>query len=254
MRIASVLLHRRRTSRLLVSLLLNFRNELLLAKLRGNTQEYEALFARYLQQRSAKTSAAKREAGEAGCRKRKAAGGENGDPNKKGGSRAQQQAAGQAGSRAGGVEQKRKAGQVGGKAGDVEQKRKAGEAGSRAGGVEQKRKAGEAGSRAGGVEQKRKANQAGGVAQKRQAGQTSGTSRAAESGRRRGYGDQDVLQQGTKAPLARFAHIVNRIACVVGKSVKDALATGVGTADKSESLYSRRLLNQDLDAGYIRIE
>jgi hypothetical protein len=233
---------------------LNFRNELLLAKLRGNTQEYEALFARYLQQRSAKTSAAKREAGEAGCRKRKAAGGENGDPNKKGGSRAQQQAAGQAGSRAGGVEQKRKAGQVGGKAGDVEQKRKAGEAGSRAGGVEQKRKAGEAGSRAGGVEQKRKANQAGGVAQKRQAGQTSGTSRAAESGRRRGYGDQDVLQQGTKAPLARFAHIVNRIACVVGKSVKDALATGVGTADKPESLYSRRLLNQDLDAGYIRIE
>ena len=126
--------------------------------------------------------------------------------------------------------------------------------GSRAGGVEQKRKAGEAGSRAGGVEQKRKANQAGGVAQKRQAGQTSGTSRAAESGRRRGYGDQDVLQQGTKAPLARFAHIVNRIACVVGKSVKDALAPRVGTADKPKSLYSRRLLNQDLDAGYIRIE
>jgi hypothetical protein len=41
---------------------------------------------------------------------------------------------------------------------------------------------------------------------------------------------------------------------VVGKSVKDALATRVGTADKPESLYSRRLLNQDLDAGYIRIE
>ena len=36
--------------------------------------------------------------------------------------------------------------------------------------------------------------------------------------------------------------------------MKDALATGVGTADKPESLYSRRLLNQDLDAGYIRIE
>jgi hypothetical protein len=55
-------------------------------------------------------------------------------------------------------------------------------------------------------------------------------------------------------PQARFAHIVNRIACVVGKSVKDALATGVGTADKPESLYSRRMLNQDLDAGYIRID
>ena len=90
---------------------LNFRNELLLAKLRGNTQEYETLFARYLQQRSAKTSVAKRQAGEEGCRKRKSAGGENGDPNKKGGSRAQQQAAGQAGSRAGGVEQKRRAGE-----------------------------------------------------------------------------------------------------------------------------------------------
>ena len=112
--------------------------------------------------------------------------------------------------------------------------------------------------RAGGVEQKRKANQAGGVEQKRKAGgaggRTSGTSRAAESGRRRGYGDQDVLQRGTKVPQARFAHIVNRIVCVVGKSVKDALATGVGNADKPESLYSRRLLNQDLDAGYIRIE
>lgn len=197
---------------------LNFRNELLLTKLRGNTQEYDALFARYLQQQSGKTSAAKRQAGEVGCRKRKAAGGENGDPNKKGGSGAQQQAAGQAGSQA----HKRKAGQAGG----VEQKRKAGVAGSRAGGVEQKRKAGEA----------------------------RGTSRAAESGWRRGYGDEDVLQRGTKAPQARFAHIVNRIACVVGKSVKDALATRVGTADKPESLYSRRLLNQDLDADYIRIE
>jgi hypothetical protein len=61
-------------------------------------------------------------------------------------------------------------------------------------------------------------------------------------------------------PQARFAHIqlevVNPIACVVGKPVKDALATAVGTADKPgpESLYSRRMLNQDLDAGYIRIE
>ena len=59
---------------------LNFRNELLLAKLRGNTQEYETLFARYLQQRSAKTSATKREAGEAGCRKRQGARGEKGEP------------------------------------------------------------------------------------------------------------------------------------------------------------------------------
>ena len=40
----------------------------------------------------------------------------------------------------------------------------------------------------------------------------------------------------------------------MGKSVKDALATKVGSADKPESLYSRRLLNHDLDAGYIGIE
>ena len=143
---------------------------------------------------------------------------------------------------------------MGGKAGDVEHKRKAGQAGSRAGGVEQKRNAGQAGD----VKHKRKAGEAGsraaGLVQKRKAGQTSGTSRAAESGRRRGYGDEDVLQRGTKAPQARFAHIVNRIAFVVGKSVKDALATIVGTAEKPESLYSRRLMNQDLDAGYLRIE
>ena len=43
--------------------------------------------------------------------------------------------------------------------------------------------------------------------------ETEGSCSSEESGRRRGYGDQDVLQQGTKAPLARFAHIVNRI-CV----------------------------------------
>ena len=39
-------------------------------------------------------------------------------------------------------------------------------------------------------------------------------------------------------PHARFAHIANRIGCVVGKAVKDALATKVGTADKPERLYS----------------
>ena len=41
---------------------------------------------------------------------------------------------------------------------------------------------------------------------------------------------------------------------MVGKAVKDALATKVGTADKHESRYSRRLLNQDLAASCIRIE
>ncbi len=96
---------------------LNFRNELLLRSCAGTRRRTRhSSRATCTEQRSAKTSVAKRQAGEVGCRKRnlKAAGGENGDPNKKGGSGAQQQAAGQAGSRAGGVEQKRKAGQAGG--------------------------------------------------------------------------------------------------------------------------------------------
>ncbi len=70
------------------------------------------------------------------------------------------------------------------------------------------------------------------------------------------YDDEDALHQGTKAPLARFTQIAN----VVGNSVKDAFATKAGTqtrtADnlKPEGLYSSRLLNQDREAGYIRIE
>ncbi len=71
--------------------------------------------------------------------------------------------------------------------------------------------------------------------------------------RRHSYDDEDVLHQGTKAPLARFTHIANVVG--TGNSVKDALATKAGTqtADKPEGLYSR-LLNQDREAGYIRIE
>jgi hypothetical protein len=72
-------------------------------------------------------------AGQSGDRKRKREGGENGDHQRKGGDRLQQQAAGRAAS----VEDKRKAG----RAGDVDDKRKAG----RAGDVEDKRKAGRAG-------------------------------------------------------------------------------------------------------------
>ena len=67
---------------------------------------------------------------------------------------------------------------------------------------------------------------------------------------------KDVLLRVTRTPHVRFAHIVNRSAssCVVGKSVNDALARNVGTADKLEGLYIRRLLNQDSQSGYIRIE
>ena len=57
--------------------------------------------------------------------------------------------------------------------------------------------------------------------------------------RRHSYDDEDVLHQGTKAPLARSTHIANRIACVMmGSSVKGALAaatkagTGTQAADK----------------------
>ena len=39
----------------------------------------------------------------------------------------------------------------------------------------------------------------------------------------------------------------------MGQSVNDALATKVGTADKPESPHTRRVLNQDLRSGYIRI-
>ena len=90
-------------------------------------------------------SSARTLAGQSGDRKRKRAGGENGDHQRKGGDRMQQQAAGRAAS----VEDKRKAGReggrTGGRAGDVEDKRKAGREGGRAGNVEDKRKAGRAG-------------------------------------------------------------------------------------------------------------
>jgi hypothetical protein len=75
---------------------LNFRNELLLMKLRRNRQEHEVFFN--MQLRSAGKSEAKRKAGEAGCRKRKVA-----DGKRKGESTRQQQAAGKAGGLGGGA-------------------------------------------------------------------------------------------------------------------------------------------------------
>ncbi len=71
-------------------------------------------------------------ASQSGDRKRKREGGENGDHQRKGGSRMQQQEAG----RAANVEDKRKTGRDGGRAGDVEDKRKAGREGGRAGDAE----------------------------------------------------------------------------------------------------------------------
>jgi len=101
--------------------LLNEKNELLLAHLRGDA-DFEENLAEYHRCRKAKkpkadaarVSSARALAGENGDRKRKREGGENGDRDRKGGDRAQQQAAGREGGRAGDVEDKRKAGSEGG--------------------------------------------------------------------------------------------------------------------------------------------
>ena len=96
--------------------LLNEKNELLLAHLRGDA-DFEKNLAEYHRCRKAKkpkadaarVSSARALAGENGDRKRKREGGENGDRDRKGGDRAQQQAAGREGGRAGDVDVKRAA-------------------------------------------------------------------------------------------------------------------------------------------------
>ena len=111
---------------------LNPKNELLLAHLRGD-EDFEEQLVEYHSRANAKKpkadpksiSSSRTLAGQSGDRKRKREGGENGDHQRKGGDRMQQQAAG----RAANVEEKRKAGREGGRAGDVEDKRKAGRAG-----------------------------------------------------------------------------------------------------------------------------
>ena len=107
---------------------LNPKNELLLAHLRGD-EDFEEQLVEYHSRANAKKpkadpksiSSSRTLAGQSGDRKRKREGGENGDHQRKGGDRMQQQAAG----RAANVEDKRKAGREGGRAGDVEDKRKA---------------------------------------------------------------------------------------------------------------------------------
>ena len=126
--------------------LLNEKNELLLAHLRGDA-DFEENLAKYHRCRKAKkpkadaarVSSARALAGENGDRKRKREGGENGDRDRKGGDRAQQQAAG----RAADVEDKRKAGSEGGRAGDVEDKRKGGQSSGRARGAAARRRRGQ---------------------------------------------------------------------------------------------------------------
>ena len=100
---------------------LNPKNELLLAHLRGD-EDFEEQLVEYHSRAKAKKpkadpksiSSSRTLAGQSGDRKRKRAGGENGDHQRKGGDRSHQQAAGREGGRAGDVEDKRKAGREGG--------------------------------------------------------------------------------------------------------------------------------------------
>ena len=100
---------------------LNPKNELLLAHLRGD-EDFEEQLVEYHSRANAKKpkadpksiSSSRTLAGQSGDRKRKREGGENGDHQRKGGDRMQQQAAGREGGRAGDGEDKRKAGREGG--------------------------------------------------------------------------------------------------------------------------------------------
>ena len=125
---------------------LNPKNELLLAHLRGD-EDFEEQLVEYHSRANAKKpkadpksiSSSRTLAGQSGDRKRKREGGENGDHQRKGGDRMQQQAAG----RAANVEDKRKAGREGGRAGDVEDKRGAGQTSGLARGAAARRRRGQ---------------------------------------------------------------------------------------------------------------
>ena len=193
--------------------LLNEKNELLLAHLRGDA-DFEENLAKYHRCRKAKKPKAdaarvssaralagengdrdrKREGGENGDRDRKREGGENGDRNRKGGDRAQQQAAG----RAADVEDKCK----GGRAGDVEDKRKAGQEG----------------------------------------GQSSGRARGAAARRRRGQDDAATI--AATANISRFSSVRDRVEKANGMTVIQAIGLNI---------YTLRTLRSDESAGYIAL-
>jgi hypothetical protein len=193
--------------------LLNEKNELLLAHLRGDA-DFEENLAKYHRCRKAKKPKAdaarvssaralagengdrdrKREGGENGDRDRKREGGENGDRDRKGGDRAQQQAAGREGGRAGDVEDKRKAG----RAGDVEDKRGA--------------------------------------------GQSSGRARGAAARRRRGQDDAATIAATTNNRGRKSVR--ERVASANGMTVSQAI---------QQSIYTTRTLKADEAAGYIQL-
>ena len=181
---------------------LNPKNELLLAHLRGD-DDFEEQLVEYHSRANAKKpkadpksiSSSRTLAGQSGDRKRKREGGENGDHQRKGGDRMQQQAAGWEGGRAGDVEDKRKAGREGGRAGEVEDKRKAGRAGD--------------------------------VEDKRGAGQTSGLARGAAARRRRGQDDDATI--AATANISRFSSVRDRVEKANGMTVIQAIELNIYT-------------------------
>jgi hypothetical protein len=171
---------------------LNPKNELLLAHLRGDEDFEEQLVEYHSRAKATKPkadpksiSSSRSLAGQSGDRKRKRAGGENGDHQRKGGDRMQQQAAGRAAS----VEDKRKAGREGGRAGDVEDKRKAGRAGD--------------------------------VDVKRAARESSGLTRSAAARRLHGHDDDAVISPTTSIPGR--ASVRDRIDRAKGMAVRQAI-------------------------------
>ncbi len=113
---------------------LNPKNELLVAHLCGD-EDFEEQLVEYHSRAEAKKpkadpksiSSSRTLAGQSGDRKRKREGGENGDHQRKGGDRMQQQAAGREGGRAGDVEDKRGAGQTNGLARGAAARRRRGQ-------------------------------------------------------------------------------------------------------------------------------
>ena len=174
--------------------LLNEKNELLLAHLRGDA-DFEENLAKYHRCRKAKKPKAdaarvssaralagengdrkrKREGGENGDRDRKREGGENGDRDRKGGDRAQQQAAG--------------------RAADVEDKRKAGRAGD--------------------------------ADVKRAARRLSGLTRSAAARRRRGQDDAATI--AATANISRFSSVRDRVEKANGMTVIQAIGLNIYT-------------------------
>ena len=175
---------------------------------------------------------------------------ESGYHARKGGSAAQQKAAGRSGGQNACGDVKAAAGRIGGQNASHEDKAAAGHIGGQNASRDDKAAAGRKASR----DDKAAAGHIGGQNashdDKIAAGEESGRARGAAAARKHGYNDADILQRGTKRPGRAFAHIAGRIELLVGKSVARALATNVPTTDGLSRCYTRRELQRDLTSGY----